>query len=94
MMIDDVVTLFGTKDHRNHMVAKKSADFLGRSLAQTFALGSDLLHADRNLRRPQAFNTDWSENRITYEGHVKTSRNKRCVQWPAMANASSLMLAT
>src|SRR5205807_8396655 len=73
MVIDDVVTIFGAEDHRDHVIAEKSADLSRAALSNHFALVFDFAHADRNLRWPQALNGDWRENRIAYESHDTVS---------------------
>jgi hypothetical protein len=76
-MIDDVVAIAWPEDHRDHVVAEKPADFSRGALAQSTALGFDFVHADGDLRRPQAINRNWRQDGIANEGHANTSARKR-----------------
>src|SRR3954463_15276192 len=48
MVVDDVVPVSWTHDHRNHMIAQKLADLLGDMRSQMVTLLVHLPHADRH----------------------------------------------
>ena len=69
VMIDDVVTLLGPEDYRNHVLAEKGAFLAAFHLAPMVTLGADLAHADSDLRGPKFRDRDGDEHRITRVRH-------------------------
>src|ERR1700691_1536902 len=73
MMVDDVVPVLWTKNHRDDMLAEEPFAFLCAGLAPALALGLNFAHADRDLRWTQIGNGDRSHHRFADPIHLSSS---------------------
>src|SRR3974377_1380494 len=69
MVIDDVVSILGAEDHRNHMIAKKLFAFFGLHLPPAFTLLGNFTHSDGDLGWTQIRNRDRFKNWFSNSNH-------------------------